>query len=151
MPYPLDTNCWMQLVRNREHAQAVGDLLRAVPAAEIGITDYSLHSLLNITRRLSVLDQLPAFIDASGFGTTVAVVNVPPHELRRVVDAVSRHRLDVDDAYQYIAAELHDLALVSLDADFDRTPRGRLTPAAALRRFLDPQRQAATRPPPPSP
>src|SRR5436190_4890334 len=121
MRYLLDTNCWMQLVRNREHAQTVGDLLRAVPAADIGITDYALHSLINITKRLKVLDQLPAFIDASGFGTTVAVISVPPNQLRRVVEAVNGLRLDVDDAYQYTAAELNDLTLVSLDADFDRT------------------------------
>jgi predicted nucleic acid-binding protein len=36
------------------------------------------------------------------------------------------------DAYQYIAAEQYDAPLVSFDADFDRTERGRLTPAAAL-------------------
>jgi predicted nucleic acid-binding protein len=37
-----------------------------------------------------------------------------------------------DDAYQYVAAERHDLTLVSFDADFDRTDRGRKTPAGIL-------------------
>jgi hypothetical protein len=40
--------------------------------------------------------------------------------------------LDFDDAYQYVAAEKHDLTLVSFDADFDRTDRGRKTPADIL-------------------
>jgi predicted nucleic acid-binding protein len=35
--------------------------------------------------------------------------------------------LDFDDAYQYVAAEKHSMALVSFDADFDRTDRGRRT------------------------
>jgi hypothetical protein len=62
MRFLLDTNCWMQLIRAREHAAVVGDLLRAVPASDIRISDYSLHSLLNVTRRLKVLDDLPAFV-----------------------------------------------------------------------------------------
>ena len=40
--------------------------------------------------------------------------------------------LDFDDAYQYATAEHFDLAIVSFDADFDRTDRGRLTPSAAM-------------------
>ena len=53
--------------------------------------------------------------------------------------ACAAYRLDFDDAYQYVAAEFHGLTLVSLDVDFDRTPRGRLTPAAALQAFKDEQ------------
>jgi predicted nucleic acid-binding protein len=33
---------------------------------------------------------------------------------------------EIDDAYQYVAAERYDLAVVSFDGDFDRTERGRL-------------------------
>jgi predicted nucleic acid-binding protein len=33
------------------------------------------------------------------------------------------------DAYQYVAAEKHDLVIVSFDADLDHTERGRKTPA----------------------
>jgi len=43
-----------------------------------------------------------------------------------------RMKLDFDDAYQYVAAEKHNLTLVSFDADFDRTDRGRKTPAELL-------------------
>jgi predicted nucleic acid-binding protein len=62
--------------------------------------------------------------------------------MARVANACSTYGLDFDDAYQYVAAELHGLKLVSLDADFDRTPNGRLTPAAALQLFMDEQQQA---------
>lgn len=40
--------------------------------------------------------------------------------------------LDFDDAYQYAVAEKHNLTLVSFDKDFDRTERGRKTPAEIL-------------------
>jgi len=39
-----------------------------------------------------------------------------------------RYNLDFDDAYQYITAEKNDLTLVSFDADFDRTERGKKSP-----------------------
>jgi predicted nucleic acid-binding protein len=40
--------------------------------------------------------------------------------------------LDFDDAYQYVAADKHNLVIVSFDGDFDRTERGRKTPQAVL-------------------
>jgi predicted nucleic acid-binding protein len=40
--------------------------------------------------------------------------------------------LDFDDAYQYLAAVKYDLTLVSFDSDFDRTERGRRTPADVI-------------------
>jgi predicted nucleic acid-binding protein len=35
------------------------------------------------------------------------------------------------DAYQYVAAESQGMAIVSFDADFDRTKRKRVLPADA--------------------
>ena len=139
MRFLLDTNCWMQIARRREHYAEVADFLRAVASDDIFISDYALHSLINITRRHKMLADLPAFVAQSGFGTTVQVVSIAPAEIRRVVEVIDRYQLDVDDAYQYVAAELNGLRLVSLDADFDRTPNGRLTPAAALQAFRDEQ------------
>jgi hypothetical protein len=49
-----------------------------------------------------------------------------------VAESRERLHLDFDDAYQYVAAEKHDLTLISFDADFDRTERGRKTPADIL-------------------
>ena len=43
-----------------------------------------------------------------------------------------KFNLDFDDAYQYVAAEEYNLTLVSFDSDFDRTERGRKTPAEIL-------------------
>jgi uncharacterized protein len=142
----------MQLVRQREHADEVRDLLRVVPPSSICVTDYGAHSLILLMKRFGVLDDLPAFVNRSGFGTTVALVDVPPGRFADFVTANHDHHLDVDDAYHYVAAALHDLTLVSLDSDFDRTPRGRLTPAAALQRFTDEQQQQQQpQPQPPQP
>jgi predicted nucleic acid-binding protein len=139
MPYLLDTNCWMQVVRDREHAREVADLLAAVPPSEIRLTDFALNGVGLAMRRHRMLDRFPTFVAESGIGRIVMVVRLAPEELRHVADACRTHGLDYDDAYQYAAAELHGLRLVSLDADFDRTPTGRLTPAAALQAFKDEQ------------
>ena len=80
------------------------------------------------------------FIQQIGIGQSVQIVRIEPSELSKVVEVCETHRLDFDDGYQYVAAELNDLRLVSFDADFDRTPRGRLTAAAALRLFTDEQK-----------
>ncbi len=48
--------------------------------------------------------------------------------MEAVMDAAEKYRLDFDDAYQYAIAERYGLTLVSFDADFDRTERGRLDP-----------------------
>lgn len=60
------------------------------------------------------------------------VVRLPVRELVTVVATREQLKLDFDDAYIDRVAEMYDLLIVSLDADFDRTPRGRLTPEAAL-------------------
>ena len=44
-----------------------------------------------------------------------------------------RFKLDYDDAYQYALAEKDNLILVSFDSDFDRTKRGKATPADLLK------------------
>ncbi len=53
--------------------------------------------------------------------------------LERLLDqARSEEVMDFDDAYQYAAVEKHQLVIVSFDGDFDRTERGRKTPAEIL-------------------
>ena len=147
MSYLLDTNCWMQLVRAREHAAEVRDLLAALPADQVSITDFALYSLALAMRRHKMLDQFPAFVAHSGIGQSVRLVRLDPGELSQVVTASNAYQLDFDDAFQYAASELRNLKLVSLDTDFDRTPRGRLTPKAALDGFRQEQSQRSPQQP----
>ena len=132
--YLLDSNCWMQLVRSRPQAPEVRSFLAAVPASRLFVTDFSVNSIAINMERRKQLDELPGFLDLSTIGADIAIVRLDANGIRRAVETSGRLRLDYDDAYQYVAAELHGLTLVSFDADFDRTPRGRLTPAAALAR-----------------
>ena len=135
MRFLLDTNCFIQVARQRPEAPQVTALLTGVPRDRLFITDYAVHSIGVIMRRFSQLAGYTAFLAQLGVDQGMGVVAIPTDELDRVVAASAASDLDFDDAYQYAAAELHGLTLVSLDADFDRTPRGRLTPAAALASF----------------
>ena len=128
----LDANCWLQVVRNREHADDVRRLLAGVPANAVAVTDMAVHSIAIVMARFKMLDDFPQVVRDFGIGQPTEIVRLGPANYDRVIEVTKSYRLDFDDAYQYAAAELHGLTLVSLDADFDRTPRGRLTPAAAL-------------------
>ncbi|MBM3179383.1 MAG: hypothetical protein FJZ86_03415 [Chloroflexi bacterium] len=45
---------------------------------------------------------------------------------------MTKFGLDLDDAYQYTAAEKYDLTIISFDSDFDNTKRKRKTPGEIL-------------------
>lgn len=137
----IDTNCWMQIARSRDHADKVRLLLAGVPLSRLFVSIYSVHSIGTILARRGWIKGYADFLNQASIGSEIGIVAIPLPELVRVEQAALDHRLDFDDAYQYVAAELNNLSIVSLDADFDRTPRGRLTPTAALQRFTDEQRQ----------
>jgi predicted nucleic acid-binding protein len=60
------------------------------------------------------------------------LVQVGASEMPEVTRVSQEFGLDFDDAYQYVAAEKHDLRLLSFDRDFDATRRGRQTPQEVL-------------------
>jgi len=61
-------------------------------------------------------------------GAGVAVIGLSAQEMKGIIQVARRFGLDFDDAYQYAVAERYGLTVVSFDADFDRTERGRKVP-----------------------
>lgn len=133
----LDTNCFIQIVRNRPEAPSVQKLLQSVPISHLFMTDYTCHSIGVMMSRFGQVQGYVSFLQGIGVGGGLGIASIDTGQLQQVVNACITHQLDFDDAYQYVAAEMNDLILVSLDADFDRTPRGRLTPDAAIKKFKD--------------
>jgi predicted nucleic acid-binding protein len=127
----LDTNIFLEIVLEQECAPEAKSLLINADQHEFFASDFSLHSIgLALFRpqrhemfRLFVKDILLVA------GTTLLSLGVA--DMDAVVVASQRFNLDFDDAYQYVVAEKHNLTVVSFDSDFDRTVRGRLTPAQA--------------------
>ncbi|WP_438318825.1 hypothetical protein ACP6EK_01770 [Candidatus Caldatribacterium sp. SIUC1] len=61
------------------------------------------------------------------------LLHLLPEDMRMVIDAASCLKLDFGDAYQYGVATKYTLQLVSFDANFDRTERGRKSPGELVR------------------
>ena len=143
--YLVDTNCFMQLVRNRPEAPHVQAMDR-VPRSRLFVTLFTVHSIGVIMSRFGQIAGYVAFIDGLGIGRDFRVLQIDFGELNRVAEACINDRLDFGDGYQYATAELNRLRIVSLDPDFDHTPLGRLTPAAALQLYTDEQAQQRQQP-----
>jgi len=73
------------------------------------------------------------FVRDAFLNGAVVLVHLEPEDTEHIVRVVEKFDLDFDDAYQYVAAEKYNLTLVSFDSDFDRTERGRKTPAEVVK------------------
>jgi predicted nucleic acid-binding protein len=128
--YLLDANVWLEAIVGGAHAHECRSLLTHAPAGSLATTDFSLHTAALILTPSNpaefriLLDDLTTLY--------IFTLHLTPSDLYSVLDRMSAHHLDFDDAFQYIAAERNDLQIVSFDSDFDRTPRGRVTPAQVL-------------------
>ncbi|MDD3933092.1 type II toxin-antitoxin system VapC family toxin [Methanoculleus sp. UBA303] len=127
--YLLDTNIWLERLLDQGRSGEVDTFLSSVPSDRLFITDFSLHSIGVILGRLGCMPAFCGFIEDLFIDGSVTVVALNPVQMRCLVEAMELYRLDFDDAYQYTAAAEYNLALVSFDSDFERTPGGRLMPA----------------------
>lgn len=135
MMYLLDTNIWLERLLDQERADEVRQLLEAVSSDQLLMTDFSLHSIGVILYRLKRREPFSRFVDDLFVHGSVGLLTLGSVDLQRLSIAAESFNLDFDDAYQYVAAEQHGVALVSFDNDFDRTKRGRLTPEEILQQF----------------
>jgi len=100
---------------------------------ELAISEFSVYSIGIALVRNGLEDAFVQFLSDSLEGTALNRVQIDTADLKKIIAVRKRFGFDFDDAYQYVVAEKHDLTLVSFDADFDRTERGRATPGQILR------------------
>ena len=129
--YLVDTNIWLERLLDQEKSEEVGEFLSAVHSDQMGITDFSLHSIGVITTRLKRPDIFTVFLNDTCIEGAVNIISLIPEHLQKLVHSMALYHLDFDDAYQYTAADEHGFILVSFDTDFDRTPLKRITPKQA--------------------
>lgn len=128
----IDTNIFLEIILDQEKAADAKALLRLAAEHDLYITDYSLHSIGLLLFRRKQHDIFQKFVQDITVNAGVSVLSASVDDLEVIVAASRRHNLDFDDAYQYGLAEKNGLTLVSFDSDFDRTERGRKTPADIL-------------------
>ena len=130
--YLLDTNIWLERLLGQAQSAVVGQLLALLPTEQMLMTDFTLHSLGVILNRLGQRAVFTVFIQDVLIDGGVALTSLPPTAMYRVVAVMDHFGLDFDDAYQYVAAERENVGIISFDAHFDQTDRGRQTPAQVL-------------------
>lgn len=131
--YLLDTNIWLELLLGQDHSDDVGNLLDKISSEQLFISDFSFHSICLILARLQRAQSVAEFAQDLFVEGEVGLLSVPPEDIQAVIDAMSKFKLDFDDAYQCVISERHNLSLVSFDSDFGRTTRGASTPAEILK------------------
>ncbi len=130
--YLVDSNVWLELLLEQERADDVRRFFQVVEARYLSLTEFSLYSIGIILTRLDKEAIFEEFLSDTVEDSGIGRIQLDTIELKQLLTIRRRFRLDFDDAYQYVAAEKHNLTLVSFDSDFDRTERGRKTPEALL-------------------
>jgi len=126
--YLIDTNIWLERMLDQEKSKEVGEFLDKIPSSQLFMTDFSLHSIGVICHRLKKQRDFLSFVQDVFIDGAVGVISLEPENMKLLVAAIDNFGLDFDDAYQYVAAEIYDMVLVSFDKDFERTNRGRSVP-----------------------
>jgi hypothetical protein len=130
--YLIDTNVFLEGLLEQERVSQVRELFQHLGSAQLALTDFSLHSIGVILFGLRKTHLFILFLD-NMIVDGVGILSLGIDDLRELDTVAKKFTLDFDDAYQYVVAEKYDLQLVSFDADFDRTERGRKTPAEVVR------------------
>ena len=128
----IDTNVFLEILLDQEKAEEARALLVEAGEHEFFISDYSLHSIGVLFFRRRQHHVFREFVNDMVLETGMMVMAPMLEEIDSVIDAAQEFKLDFDDAYQYATAEKYGLTIVSFDSDFDRTKRGRKTPAEVL-------------------
>lgn len=126
--YLVDTNIWLEALLDQDRAEEARNFLRRTDSANLFLTDFSLFSIGIVLTRLKKDALFQTFLRDTVEDSGVRLVRLEPQGLEEILSLRKSVALDFDDAYQYVTAEMLNLALVSFDTDFDRTERGRKQP-----------------------
>jgi len=125
-PYSRKTPFWNTDVQGKTYQNHTCCMIPET--SRMFLSDFSFHSIGLILTRLNKSGVLLNFVQDAFLEGAVSLVHLAPEDTQAIVSTTQEFGLDFDDAYQYVTAEKHNLVLVSYDADFDRTDRGRKTP-----------------------
>ncbi|MBI5651070.1 MAG: type II toxin-antitoxin system VapC family toxin [Chloroflexi bacterium] len=128
----LDTNIILEILLEQEKAKEVKALFDRLDQHETFLSAFSLYSIGLVFFRRKRHEVFRGFLNDLLLNGGVEVFSLLPEDMETVITTAQKFNLDFDDAYQYVVAEKHDLILISFDHDFDRTGRGRKTPAQIL-------------------
>ena len=130
--YLIDSNIILEALLDQEKAHDVRLFLDNINLSECYITDLALHSIgIRLFREEKRHDFSLLLKDVIIDG--LRVVYLSPNDLKNMEMIAIKYSLDFDEAYQYLAAKLKNLQIVSFDKHFDRTEIGRKEPGEIIR------------------
>ena len=125
----VDTNVFLEILLSDSRSDEARGFLENPNGHELFVSDFALHSIGLLLLRRSLPEVFVQFLEDTIDAIGVKMVSLTEQELRTVVSNASAFDFDFDDAYQYSVAEKYDFTLISFDTDFDRSKRGRKSPA----------------------
>jgi uncharacterized protein len=125
----VDTNLFIEALLNQVSAGEARTFLENRSGHELFVADFALHSIGLLLFRHKQHQVFRHFLQDILGAVGIRLVSLTAEEMYSLADLAAKFNLDFDDAYQYSASIRHGLRIVSFDADFDRTPEGRLLPA----------------------
>ena len=129
--YLVDTNVILELLLEQKKSDDVRTLLRTLDSSLVHLTEFSVYSIGIALLRMDKPELFIRWIDDI-LNSAVRIVKLDLTDYPLLVSRAQRFQLDFDDGYQYAVAEKYNLQIVSFDTDFDRTERGRKTPAEVV-------------------
>jgi predicted nucleic acid-binding protein len=124
--YLIDANIWLEGITQGPRFEEVSRLIATSSDGILATTDFIINTIAIVTTPRDP-ELFRKFLDDL-IRRRVNTLHLAPAELYGALHLMKSIQLDFDDAFQYFAAEKFDLKIVSFDSDFDRTPRGRITP-----------------------
>jgi len=124
----VDTNVWLEVLLDQQRATEAASFLRNSEPSQLALTDFSLFSIGIILCRLKREQVFDTFLLDVVFQSEIKVLHLDLDHLKKLTLFIRDYKLDFDDAYQHLAAEMYGCTIVSFDEDFDRTPLGRKQP-----------------------
>jgi uncharacterized protein len=126
--YLIDTCIFLEIFLNGPKSTVAKKLLSSVPFKEIYVTDISVHTIGVILYKHNLHDIYIHFLNDLFVKNEVWRIQLGVDISDKVVQVAKKYNLEYIDAYQYAAAEMYDLTLVSFNEKFDKTDRGRKEP-----------------------
>ena len=119
--YLLDTNIILELLLNQKKADEVERFLLETPQEMLCISEFTLDSIGVVLVRRSMHGIFLKAIDDLLLTGAISLLQLTPEDMKKLIQAAQKFKLDYDDAYQYALVEKYNLILISYDSDFDRT------------------------------
>jgi predicted nucleic acid-binding protein len=131
--YLVDTNIWLERLLDQEKSEIVSLFLNMIPANQLFVTDFAIHSIGVILIRLKKFDTFKLFLDDIFINGQIEQLSLEPIDLLEVIDNIVKYSLDFDDSYQFTVSEKFDLTLVTFDKDFNVKGLRKITPQEVIK------------------